>query len=159
MQSYPTRQVRSRVFPQPGDPIGKKGKGKPPASSGGASRHRLQSAPGHTIRVAARFRFATAIGRTRRKFQSMPSNSRPAVCQARKSASYSSVLEARGGGGRSGGSQSLRWRRIFSMTEEFSMKLTTRNGPEHFGHMSGSGHQTLRIKRAQARLRWRRKSS
>jgi hypothetical protein len=78
---------------------------------------------GHTILVAARFRFAMAIGATRRKLQSMPSNSRLAACQARKSASYSSVVEARAGGGRSGGSQSLRWRRIFSMTEEFSMKL------------------------------------
>ena len=45
------------------------------------------------------------------------------------------------------------------MTEEFSMKLMMRNGPEHLGHTSGSADQTLRINRAQARLQWRRKSS
>ena len=45
------------------------------------------------------------------------------------------------------------------MTEEFSMKLMMRNGREHFGHTSGSAHQTLWINRAQARMQWRRKSS
>jgi len=69
------------------------------------------------------------------------------------------VVGGRGGGGRSGRSQSLRCRRIFSMTEVSSMKLLMRNGPAHLGRTSGSADQTLRIKGAQARLQWRRKSS
>jgi hypothetical protein len=48
--------------------------------------------------------------------QSMASNSRAAAAQARKSASGSIVIERLDGGDRSGRSQSLRCRRIFSMT-------------------------------------------
>ena len=53
----------------------------------------------------------------------MPSNRRLAASQARKSASVSRVVEARGGGGLAGGTQSLRWLKIFSMIAASSMKL------------------------------------
>jgi hypothetical protein len=44
---------------------------------------------------------------------------------------------ARGGSGRAGGFQSLRWRKIFSMIAGSSMKLMIRNRPPHLGHASG----------------------
>ena len=117
------------------------------------------SSAGHTFLVTAWFFSAMTPGVTWSRLQSMPSNSRPAASQARKSASVSRVVEARGGGGRARGSQSLRWRKIFSMIAASSMKLMIRNRPPHLGQASGSAAQTLRINRAQARLQWRRKSS
>ena len=52
--------------------------------------------------------FLPAVGARHGAPQSMPSNSRPAASQARRSGSVSRVTEARGGGGRAGRSRSLR---------------------------------------------------
>jgi len=79
--------------------------------------------------------------------------------QSRKSASGSSVVERRGGSGRAGGFQSSRCRRIFSITLGLSMKLRIRRLPQHLGPVKGSARYTFRMRRAQARLQKRRKSS
>ena len=118
----------------------------------------LVSWAGRTFLVTARFCSGRTFGAMPRMLQSMPSNSRPAASQARKSGSGSRVVERRGGGGRSGVSQSLRCR-IFSMTDGLSMKPMMRNRPPHLGQASGSAARTLRINRARARLQWGRKSS
>ena len=90
VRNYPTQQVRSRVFPKPEDQIGKSAKMDKmsiPQVRGTLILTVLQSVVGHTILVAARFRFGMVIGATRRKLRSLPSNSRLAACQARNSAS------------------------------------------------------------------------
>ena len=45
------------------------------------------------------------------------------------------------------------------MTHGSSMKLSIRKRPPHLGQVKGSTRYTLRMRRAQARLRNRRKSS
>jgi hypothetical protein len=76
----------------------------------------------------------------------------------RKSSSGSIMVEGWGGGGRSGGSQSLRCLRIFSMTLGLSMKLIIRRLPPHLGQVNGSARYTLRMRRVHARWQKRRKS-
>jgi hypothetical protein len=78
------------------------------------------------------------VRRGERQRQSKVSNCRAVAAQSRKSASGSRVVERRGGGERSRRCQSLRCRRIFSMTHGFSMKLSIRKWPPHFGQVKGS---------------------
>ena len=84
--------------------------------------------------------------------QSMPSKCRVSASQLRKSTSGSSVVRQRAWGERSGRSQSLRCRRIFSMTQGLSMKLSIRKRPLHLGQVKGSARYTVWMRRALARL-------
>src|SRR3990172_177379 len=63
------------------------------------------------------------------------------------------ALSGADGGGRSGGSHSFKWRRIFSMTAVSPIRLMIFSGPEQRGQTRGSASYTFLINRAQERLR------
>jgi len=75
------------------------------------------------------------------------------------SGSYATDLSGAGGGGRSGRSHRLRWRRILSMTGALSIRLMILSGPPQGGQIRGSASYTFLMSCAQERLSLRAKSS
>jgi hypothetical protein len=119
---------------------------------------RAGAAFGHTSAEASAAALSRRGGRSR-PFHSAASDHRLTSSNPGMSGSHRMDLSGAGGGGRSGRSQSFRWRRIFSITAPSPIRLMILSGPEQRGQTKGDASYTFFISLAHELLTWHRNSS